>query len=98
MKAVDFLGREIKPGDYVVHPLRRYSSLWVNLYRVQEVTPYTHIPYYGKEELRPALRVVPVKTGKFKDLGKPRMLKSLDRTVRVELTEEEISALGVIDG
>lgn len=65
----------------------------MNIYQVKEVTSYTAIPYYGEEELRPALRVVPIKTGKSWDKGNSRMLKSLERTVRVELTEEELSDL-----
>lgn len=33
----DFLGREIKPGDTVVYPVRRGSAMWLKKLRIQQV-------------------------------------------------------------
>ena len=37
--ATDFLGREIKPDDTIVYPVRRGSSMWMNKLRVTQVLP-----------------------------------------------------------
>ncbi len=32
----DFMGREIRPGNTVIYPARRGSSMWLNELRVQQ--------------------------------------------------------------
>lgn len=36
---VDFLGREIKPGDTVIYPVRHGSSMWLQKMTVTQVYP-----------------------------------------------------------
>jgi hypothetical protein len=36
-EAQDFLGRVIKPGDAIVYPVRRGSSMWLNNLKVLTV-------------------------------------------------------------
>lgn len=37
MKAVDHFKKEIKPGQTVVYPVRRGSSMWLSEMKVQQV-------------------------------------------------------------
>jgi hypothetical protein len=36
---LDFMGREIRPGNTVCYPVRRGSSMWLNELRVQQAEP-----------------------------------------------------------
>lgn len=39
MAALDFLGRKIAVGDYVVYPVRAKSKMWLNKIRVTQIGP-----------------------------------------------------------
>lgn len=39
MNPTDYMGREIRPGDFVVYPWRRGSQMGLNQLNVQLVTP-----------------------------------------------------------
>lgn len=86
MRKTDFLGREFSPGQFIVYPGRRSSSLWMNLGYVVSVVP---VEKYGLQKVKLMVH----KLAPMLDWGKSTEFVSVSRLTSVT----EIQRVVVID-
>jgi hypothetical protein len=89
---MDWRGTKIEEGVTIVYPGRQSSSMWMIEAIVLEVTTQQH----WNLEI-PALRVQPIKTGRFGDRSlRPVTITALERVTVIKECEKESNLMTMV--